>query len=147
MKQEGKMDKEMGSIFEELAKPNHKIEKKKDKKKEEEEIKHKKKSSEPWYDISKDKGVAEYKWNGTTWVATGKTNTPTYSYSYTPSSYYRYHLPAISLNSFSSSSGSSWTTKSKSSYKPRKSTYSGGGMLAIKTVVVGDGAVGIVHSC
>jgi len=51
VKQEGKMDAELGNIFQTLAKPNTEIKKEK-----------KMKSDQPWYDISKDKGKPEYKW-------------------------------------------------------------------------------------
>jgi len=59
IKQEGKMDAELGSIFQTLAKPNQEIKKEK-----------KLKSSEPWYDISKDNGSPQYKWDedSQTWV-------------------------------------------------------------------------------
>jgi len=64
VKQEGKMSEELGNIFQTLAKPNQE-KKKADKKK--------MKSSESWYDISKDKGNAEYKWDqqSNQWVTIG----------------------------------------------------------------------------
>jgi len=64
VKQEGKMNAELGGIFQTLAQPNQE-KKKKDKKKT--------KSSEPWYDMSKDKGSPEYKWDqqSASWVPIG----------------------------------------------------------------------------
>jgi len=55
IKQEGKMNAELGTIFETLAKPNQEKKKKDEKKK--------LKSSEDWYDLSRDKGSAQYKWD------------------------------------------------------------------------------------
>jgi hypothetical protein len=64
---EGKMEGEMGVIFETLSKPNME---KKDKK---ELAKRKLKSTDPWYDISKDWGAAQYQYSKATksWERTG----------------------------------------------------------------------------
>jgi len=63
------MSAELGTIFETLAKPNQEIKK--------EEKKKTKKSSEPWYDISKDNGKPEYKWDESSesWVPIGHVST------------------------------------------------------------------------
>jgi len=52
VKQEGKMNAELGSIFQTLSKPNAEIKKEK-----------KMRSDQPWYDFSKDNGKPEYKWD------------------------------------------------------------------------------------
>jgi len=112
------MNAELGSIFETLAKPNQVIHKKEEKKEK------KLRSTQPWYDIDNDKGKAEYKWDekNKKWVGTGKVNTPSYTPTYTK--------PRKSTFSF------------KSSYDgPRSRSYTGG-LMGVKLVVVGDGAVG-----
>jgi len=53
VKEEGKMNAELGTIFETLAKPNQEIKK----------VQKKIKSKDPWYDIANDHGKPEYKWD------------------------------------------------------------------------------------
>jgi len=60
MKTEGKVNEEMGTILESLAKPNYEI------KSEEPAVK--KKSTHAWYDISRDNGKPQYKFKDGTWV-------------------------------------------------------------------------------
>jgi len=127
VKKEGKMNEELGTIFETLAQANPEIpQAKKEKEK-------KKKSNEDWYDIERDHGSPQYKMDKETkrWTTIGGNYSNHTSIS----------TPIMSGSSSSSSYSSS--SSRKSTYKPSKSvgSYSSTGST-VKLVVVGDGAVG-----
>jgi Ras-related C3 botulinum toxin substrate 1 len=120
---EGKMNEEMGQIFESLAKPNNEIKADKNKTK---------RCTEPWYDISRDNGSACYKYNHKTekWQPVSGGSAATYDSS-----------------SSSSYSSPSTPTKSRKSIKsiPAKAgtgSFKASGGKSVKLVCVGDGAVG-----
>jgi len=138
MKNEGKMNKEMESIFESLAKPNCEIPKEKSEKKkkknakEEKEEKEEKivlKSNECWYDLRND---ANYKPSFEFNKKTGKWVNLNYSPSYTTVAPARSYTPTATVipGSFSHC-GSTRAPPTRSSPT-----------AAMKMVVVGDGAVG-----
>lgn len=151
LRKENKMDGELESIMQTLAKPDspkteeeeEEEEKKSDKgkgkeaddeateKKDKKEkksdkgkgksSKRKVKSQEPWYCIEKDDGEPFFKYEKGKWVSTGGGKNA----SYTPDTY-------TSTHSYFSS-----TSYTGSSYKPSSTSD-----LNIKTVIIGDGAVG-----
>lgn len=123
MKENGKMNEEMQTIFESLAKPNCEI-KKEDPEKETKKLK----SAETWYDLSNDdKKSPHYTLKDGKWVLVqGSSGYDDYS----SSSSYSYSTPSYTPSPSYSTSSS------------KKSTYTGPAMDACKLVVIGDGAVG-----
>jgi len=134
------MNSELGNIFKELEKPDHKPKTDDDSESksnsnledsgsDENEEKKALKSDAPWYDISKDDGTPAFKWDEKkqTWVACPGHKPPSYV-----------------SPTYSTSSGSSYTpTYTPSAYTSGAitgSSYASSG--CIKVVVVGDGAVG-----
>jgi len=98
------MNNELDSIFKELEKPNHTIKNDEDSKSKEEDLDCDDnvkvlKSTEPWYDISRDQGKPQYNWDEhkNNWISTGYVNPTTYS---SPS-----YGPGISPGSYSSGGG------------------------------------------
>jgi len=125
VRQTKQVSEEMDVIFKTLAQPDPP--KKEDKKEDKNVIVLK--STQPWFDLSKDNGKPFYKRNGKGWtsVAGGREATPVYEpVAYTPATTTSTYTPPV----YSSSSSFS---------RSRSATTSGS---AMKLVCVGDGAVG-----
>jgi len=123
MQTEGKVNKEMETILETLAKPNFEIKK-------EEDEPPKNRCKEDWYDIKNDRGSPSYTLTKTGhWVAYQGKSSSSYS---SPSK--SYSPPrSTSRRTFSFRKSTSSSVSSTTSTKP---------LSEVKLVVVGDGAIG-----